>query len=177
MLPFCSAYLSGQTLQLGIDLAMATSTVLPLNPEPSQPGDRRAGGLPPKSYADAIQGRLPESNTTSNHVNQQAALSTLEKDSRDSLDANEATQKKIHRRTGSLRANGIHNEIATLYGNGVLERQYSESDGGHLTSSKVTRDYEAALRRDEIERPRSKPDKSKPLVSGRKAGAGWENSA
>ncbi len=156
---------------------MATSIVAPLNPEPSQPEDRRAEGLPPKSYADAIQGRLSESNTTLKAVNQQEVLNTLDTDSRDSLDAKEATKKKIHRRTGSLRANGIHNEIATLYGNGVLERQYSESDGGHLTSSKVTRDYEAALQRDEKERPRSKPDKSKPLVSGRKAGAGWQNSA
>lgn len=157
---------------------MDTSIIPPLKPEPSQPDDRRVEGLPPKSYADAIQGRrLPGSNTRATVINHQVPSSTLEKESRESLEPKEVTKTKMHRRTGSLKANGIHNEIATLYGNGILERQYSETDGGHLTSSKLTKHYEAALQQDEKEILKQKAIESKPLVSGRKAGAGWQTSA
>ena len=58
--------------------------------------------------------------------------------------------------------------------NPLVEVRYSNGDG--LMSVREDRDYKDALEQGNVERPVPKGDQSRELVSGRRAGAGWERS-
>ena len=86
-------------------------------------------------------------------------------------DAPRSPVRKPHKRNGSLRVNGHKKE-----GNdhSLLVEKYNTPDGEILTSVKPEAGYEESLRTDEKEnKPQTKQDE---LVSGRRAGAGWDNS-
>ncbi|KAI9718814.1 MAG: diacylglycerol O-acyltransferase 1 [Chrysothrix sp. TS-e1954] len=78
----------------------------------------------------------------------------------------------------SKRVNGVKSGIANLYGDGVLEKEYEESDGNYLTSTRSPKGYQTALAQDEKEKTRAKSDRTSKdeLVSGRQAGSGWSSS-
>ncbi|KAG9515713.1 diacylglycerol O-acyltransferase 2A, partial [Aureobasidium melanogenum] len=63
----------------------------------------------------------------------------------------------------------------------LVYEKFESPDGKQLTSVKPDDSYEEALRQDEKEAPREKQKQTKAsrdeLVSGRRAGAGWESSA
>lgn len=91
-----------------------------------------------------------------------------------------------HKRTSSLRSNKSNSPMMTVSEgfNGMQQKlvyeKFESPDGKQLTSVKPDDSYEEALRTDEKEAPKKKeqPKASKDeLVSGRRAGAGWETSA
>lgn len=138
----------------------SSSSSGPLNPEPSQPQDRAALDLSPKSYADAVidpptqngDGAGALSNGVSQHS--PAMVNGL----KTSLDAERVKYEKHVGRDGE----------------------------SSLTSIKPDEDYESSLRHNAKTAPRARkpvqpsnrqniPNAN--LASGRKAGAGWERSA
>ena len=71
-------------------------------------------------------------------------------------------RKNMHKKSGSLRVNGFSNHTK---GTAVVIERYEDKDGEHLVSIKNAWDGERSMRRRNSE-----------LVSGRRAGAGWEKS-
>ena len=97
-----------------------------------------------------------------------------------------AQMQRPHKRTSSLRSNKSTSPMMTVSegSNGQQQKlvyeKFESPDGKQLTSVKPDDSYEEALRTDEKEAPKKQeqPKNSKDeLVSGRRAGAGWESSA
>lgn len=117
-----------------------------LNAEPSLPQDRQNQDLPQKLYADAVH--QPHQTTPELYFGQ----------GEDNLPR--TPKKKSHKR-GLSRLIGDHNgdtlePLARKEMSSLVIEEYQDKDGEHLTTLR---------RNDTIE-----------LVSGRKAGAGWERS-
>lgn len=130
----------------------------PLNPEPSLPEERKENNLPPKTYAEATEENLDQHRILGNGETPlaQYSFSGQGKD-----DTPRSPRKNIHKKSGSVRQNGQVNfdikekETKDQQNSNLVVEDFQDRDGQHLTS----------LRRAETE-----------LVSGRKAGAGWERS-
>ncbi|KAB8337209.1 hypothetical protein FH972_021511 [Carpinus fangiana] len=165
--------------------------------EPSQPLEREAEGLPPKSYAAAAEEATRDSNDKAGDTRSPNGILETPMEgnkgrlTKQNLDAASTKppvpHKKEHlQRPSSSRsdgkANGIRADLANLYGDGVLEREY-EADGHVLVSTRAPKGYYSALARDrEEEKPRKTNttdlmDEREELVSGRTAGARWATSA
>lgn len=117
-----------------------------LNAEPSLPQERDNQGLPQKLYADAV------------HHTPQTAPEQYIGQGEDNLPR---TPKKKSHKKGLSRLIGDHNAdilepLARKETSSLVIEEYQDKDGEHLTTLR---------RNDTIE-----------LVSGRKAGAGWERS-
>ena len=148
--------------------AMASPIAVPpisasLNPEPSQPTDRKENHLPPKSYADAVEENLDSDGQVENRVPMQYIGNGID-------DAPRSPMRKVHKRNGSVRVNGVKKEKEDKK---VIVEDFQDRDGERLTTVNFSKAYEEALRQDEREKPIMKQSA---LVSGRKAGAGWERS-
>ena len=132
-----------------------------LNPEPSRPMEREENHLSPKTYADAAEEALSHDDPPTpmefiGHGEDEAPRSPMRKPS--------------HKKSGSLRVNGSKKDKGST--KEFLE-EYQDGGRKRLTSAKASPEYFDSLRRDE----RDKLMKSNPtLVSGRRAGAGWERS-
>ncbi|MCJ1298507.1 diacylglycerol O-acyltransferase 1 [Hypocenomyce scalaris] len=185
---------------------MAPSTNEDLNPEPSQPAQRKEHRLTPKTYAAATEENLDVqvkkenlkgevktvTSSTSTQPNGQGKDDAPQSSGRTTptqyvgRGENEAPRSptpKSHRRpksNGSLRTNGhkLEEEPAKS-----IEERYKDKDGERLTSIKPATDDETALVPDETalvpdetRLPGGKKDDNQALVSGRQAGAGWEMS-
>lgn len=178
--------------------AMEPSTDEDLNPEPSQPADRKESHLPPKSYAAAteenldvqvqkenVNGDVKTVTSTSVQSNGQGKDDAPQSSGqttptqyvgRGRDDAPRSPAPKSHRKpksNGTLRTNGYKKEEEQQ---NLVEEKYKDKDGERLTSIKPTTDYETALMQDEKELPVVKMNDNQVLVSGRQAGAGWERS-
>ncbi|MCJ1471880.1 diacylglycerol O-acyltransferase 1 [Lambiella insularis] len=134
-----------------------------LNPEPSQPKERAEQHLPPKSYVDAATENL-------DGETEKETESSSQYFGEGEDDAPRSPLRKPHKRNGSVRVNGLKNKSSAQ---SVLVEKFQDRDGEHLTSVKP-------LDFDESNEPNRK-DPAKPtvaaeLVSGRRAGAGWERS-
>ena len=141
---------------------MSTVTA-PLNPEPADPKERSEQGLSPKSFADAVvEGDADTTNTStsSGRFSSRASSTTA-------VDANEVKKEQS-------------DEDKTY-------EKHVGHNGGPLTTVKPDETYEEALKHNGATAPREKkkpatmqkrqdPPRA-PLESGRKAGAGWQNSA
>ncbi|KAI9800615.1 MAG: diacylglycerol O-acyltransferase 1 [Piccolia ochrophora] len=126
---------------------MASTATGPLNPEPSQPTERKKRQLPPKSYASAAyEDRNGEGDA-------------------DGKDASIKTED----RGDAVVTNGIKD--------GVEYAEQHNVNGQQLTSTKAPADYDESLRQGEKENPNRKQRRSDSLVSGRQAGQGWDRSA
>lgn len=117
-----------------------------LNAEPSLPQERQNQDLPQKSYAEAVD--YPHQTTPEQYFGQ----------GEDNLPR--TPKKKSHKR-GSSRLIADHSgdtlePLARKETSSLVIEEYQDKDGEHLTTLR---------RNDTIE-----------LVSGRKAGAGWERS-
>lgn len=119
-----------------------------LNAEPSLLRDRDKNQLLPESYANAV-----EQNLNLGSSNEQIPPAQYTGQGED--DAPRSPRKKTHKKGGSLRMNGYQPPRRKETSIVVVE-DFQDKDGEHLTGLK---------RNDTIE-----------LVSGRKAGAGWEKS-
>ncbi len=135
----------------------------PLNPEPSQPEDRAAHDLPPKSYADAVV-----EPTTSNGTTNGAS----------------STASPGHTTNGSAHAGLGKGQLKQLGREKVVyEKHLGRGDQTTLTSIKPSEQFEDSLKHNaqtvRREKKPSRPAKRQDtqFASGRKAGAGWERSA
>ena len=137
-------------------LTMATAATL--NPEPSLPSERQEHHLPPKSYADAA---VEDMGSEANQDNTfQALYAGQGKD-----DAPRKPQRNMHKKTGSLRVNGFSKGKNEPH---VVIERFEDKDGEHLVS--ITPGWDSKRGEPSIARRNSE------LVSGRKAGARWEQS-
>lgn len=177
---------------------MAPSTDEDLNPEPSQPADRKENHLPPKSYAAAteenldvqvqkenVNGVVKTVTSTSIQSNGQGSDDAPRRFGRTTPtqyvgsgkdDAPRSPTPKSHRKpksNGTPRTNGYRKEELQ---SDLVEERYKDKDGESLTSIKPATDYETALMLTEKELPVVKKTDNQALVSGRQAGAGWERS-
>lgn len=119
-----------------------------LSAEPSLPMELEKNQLPPKSYAN-----VAEENLSRGSRKEQIPPAQYTGQGED--DAPRSPRKKTHKKSGSLRMNG-HQPPKRKETSVVVIEDFQDKDGEHLTGLK---------RNDTIE-----------LVSGRKAGAGWEKS-
>ncbi|KAI9839662.1 MAG: hypothetical protein M1819_002288 [Sarea resinae] len=168
----------------------------PLNDEPSDPQERIANDLTPKSYAQAVE-------TEINDDLKDAGPFTYTGEGED--DTPRSPTRKPHRRDGSMSqshhrrgssmaevANGLKkpvdgkNEEKPTYAEVVEENNGSSNgDRAHLTSldrpgyEKELQQAEKEEEADDATKEERKAKAGQPrgtLVSGRRAGAGWDNS-
>ena len=155
-----------------------------LNPEPTDPEEREWLELPPKSYADAAH-KATEPGSTGNTEGKQKT--TNGNNDHDQPMTNSQTNGE-----GSSRQNFHDTNVGKkLEEEKVVFEKYSNGDGSYLTSVKPDPDWEESLKHNVETAPKSREpssssrkyntrteDTPKPqLKSGRKAGAGWGQSA
>jgi len=128
---------------------------VPLNPEPSLPAEREEQYLPPKSYVDAT-----EENLTNGSKSDQLTPGVYAGQGEDF--APRSPRRNMHKKSGSLRVNG---HAKDKKGAGVVIEKYQDRDGEHLVSLRPGWNSEWQKQRTNSE-----------LLSGRKAGARWEQS-
>ena len=159
-----------------------------LNPEPSQPEEREAQHLAPKSYAGAAEeGASPHSHTNGldgvEELNAQSILTngsirptTPQEPDKEQYEGSgqdntpRSPIRKGHKKNSSSRSNGSKKVKKDERSNSQMYEQYKDGDGELLTSMKPSDNYEKELRQEKKE---AKKDQ---LVPGRMAGAGWQRS-
>ena len=134
------------------------ATAAALKQEPTLPVGRKQQHLAPQSHADAAEDNVD--------IFRQSGRSPPELYSGQGEDATpRSPRRSLHKKSGSLRTNGVVKEKKD--GQIIVER-FEDKDGEHLVSIKQ-----------EWDRAKGKPimaRRNSELVSGRKAGAGWEQS-
>ena len=134
------------------------ATAATLKQEPSLAAERKQHHLSPKSYADAAENN---EDTFSNDGRPPPELYSGQGE-----DATpRSPRRSLHKKSGSVRMNGTSKEKKD--GQVVVER-YEDKDGEHLVS--IRQEWDRGKSKSIIARRNSE------LVSGRKAGAGWEQS-
>ncbi|KAF2099112.1 diacylglycerol O-acyltransferase 2A [Rhizodiscina lignyota] len=149
-----------------------------LNAEPSRPDDRAEQHLPPKSYSDAAQ--QPPPTTSSPQTNGIHRIDPPTPGEYSGSGMGEAPQSpsRGHKRVSSKPSNPKLNGSAKKEQEGdngsiVQERYRSINGSGEtLNSVKPSNEYDERLWQDRKERKKKQPE----LVTGRRAGAGWERS-
>ena len=152
-----------------------------LNPEPSQPEERGAQHLAPKSYAEAAEGASPRSHTNGldgvKEIDAQSVLtngsirpSTPQEPDKEQYEGSgqdntpRSPIRKGHKRNSSSRSNGPKKAKKGERSNSQMYEQYKDGDGELLTSTKSSDNYEK-----EDKKEAKKKDQ---LVPGRMAGVG-----
>lgn len=135
-----------------------------LNPEPSQPDERAAQHLPPKTYVDAAAENPnseaeKETDTPSQYIGQGED------------EAPKSPVRKPYKRNGSMRVNGLQEKSSAQ---SLLIEKFQDKDGERLTSVKPL-DFDESHEQNQKEMA-AKHTVGAELVSGRRAGAGWERS-
>ena len=134
------------------------ATVATLNQEPSLPAERKQQPFSSKPYVDAVE----ENADTFSH-NGRPPPELYAGQGEDA--APRSPRRSPHKKSGSFKTNGFSKEKKD--GQVVVER-FEDKDGEHLVSVRQAWD-----------RGKGKPmaaRRNSELVSGRKAGAGWEQS-
>lgn len=134
------------------------ATAATLNQEPALPAELKQQHLSPNSYADAAG----ETTDTFSH-NGRPPPELYSGQGEDA--APRSPRRTLHKKSGSLRTNGVTKEKKD--GQVVVER-YEDKDGEHLVS--IRQAWAGGKGKPIAARRNSE------LVSGRKAGAGWEQS-
>ena len=135
----------------------------PLNAEPSQPEEREELHLPPKTYVDAAAESLDGESEKDNHTPSQYIGQGED-------DAPRSPLRKPHKRNGSLRVNGLRSKTSTQ---SLLVEKFQDRDGEHLTSIDP---LDSEHSNQQTQKSLSRRTEGGELVSGRRAGAGWEKS-
>lgn len=156
------------------------ATAIALNPEPSRPEEREEQHLPPKSYSDAAQEPPPASYPSKTNGMRPLDPPTPPEYSGAGMGDAPQSPGRGHKRVSSkpsdskLNGNGnVQKERMSENGSIVREKYVSANGSGDLlTSIKPSDDFEEELRQDETERKKRRGE----LVTGRRAGAGWERS-
>ena len=134
------------------------ATTATVKQEPSLPAEWKQHHLSPKSYAEAVE---ENGDTFSDNGRPPPELYSGQGEDA----APRSPRRTLHKKTGSLRTNGVSKEQKD--GQVVVER-YEDKDGEHLVS--VRQEWDRGKGKSMVARRNSE------LVSGRKAGAGWERS-
>lgn len=134
------------------------ATAATLNPEASLPAEREQQHLSPKSYVDAAK-----ENVDTFSQNGRPLPELYSGQGEDA--APRSPRRSLHKKSGSLKTNGVSKEKKD--GQVVVER-YEDKDGEHLVSVRQASDRGKG--KSMVARRNSE------LVSGRKAGARWEQS-
>lgn len=127
-----------------------------LNPEPSLPAERQQKHLPPKSYVDATEENLDDL------PNRHASVPELYAGKGED-EVHRSPRRNVQKKPS--RANGVSKQSQDPH---VEVERYQDKEGEHLVSIKTRWDNQ-----------RGKPTparRNSELVSGRKAGARWEQS-
>ena len=129
-----------------------------LNPELSLSSESQEHHLPAKSCADAaVEDMGPDANQENTF---QALYAGQGED-----DTPRKPQRNMHKKTGSLRVNGFSKDNKEPH---VVVERFEDKDGEHLVS--ITPGWDSKRGKPSVARRNSE------LVSGRKAGARWEQS-
>ena len=134
------------------------ATAATLNTEPSLPAEGRQQHLAPKSFVDAAAESL-DTLSKQNQRSQELYAGQGEDE------APRTPRRNMQKKSGSLRPNGFSKELKDPH---VVIERFEDKDGEHLVSIKPGWDSR-----------RGKPlaaRRNSELVSGRKAGARWEQS-
>lgn len=132
------------------------ATTAALNAEPSLPADRQQQHLPPKSYVDAAEENLDALRRHGTTPELYAGQGEEE--------VQRSPRRNPQKKPGSSRANGVSKDKKDH----VIVEKFQDKDGEHLVS--MTPGWDS-------QRGKSKPGRrNSELVSGRKAGARWEQS-
>jgi len=160
-----------------------------LNPELSQPEEREAQHLAPKSYAEAAEeGASPHSHTNGvdgvKEINTESVLtngsirpSIPQEPDKEQYEGSgqdntpRSPIRKGRKRSSSSRPSGSKKAKKDERSNSQIYEQYKDGDGVLLTSMKPSDNYEKELRQEKKE-----TKKKDQLVPGRMAGAGWQRS-
>lgn len=134
------------------------ATAATLNPEPSLPAEPKHQHLPPKSHVDVAEERLDAEDKQSRYT-----LDLYAGQGEDT--APRSPRKNLNKKSASSRINGISKDD---HGPSVLVDRFEDKEGEHLVSIKQAWDVQKG--------ERSPARRNSELVSGRKAGAGWEQS-
>lgn len=138
----------------------------PLNTDTASPGDHNEYYSPDKSYVDHTE-------NLSDSVNEKENTAPVQYVGSGEDDAPRSPVRKVHNRHGSPRTNGIkEGEIDQ----GVIFEQFTDKDGEHLTSVTSDIGFKDKPRQVTKEMSKTKADGGPGLVSGRRAGAAWEQS-
>jgi len=132
----------------------------------SHSGEYKEGYLPPKPNADPIEQLITGDVKIGN-------TSPIEYVGSGEDDAPRSPMRKAHSRNGSLRANGVKGEKTNQ---SLVREKYQDKDGEHLIGVALENSVLGSLKLDDKEMSRARKDGSHELVSGRRAGAGWEQS-
>ena len=152
-----------------------------LSVEPSNPSERDSRHLPQKSYADAVLEELPartrgDRPALKNDSDEDIPIIKplqdgyssprgQKNDGTPSTVSHESTTPTSRTMEKDVRPNGVQTQVSKDEGSIVIVENYVDAQGDHLMSIKPAEEddkEEKAIRAE--------------LVSGRKAGAGWERS-
>ena len=131
------------------------ATAATLNPETALKAERQQQNLAPDSYLDANQGGLYPV------LSQYHSAPELYAGQGEDATAR-SPSRKMHKKSGSLRINGSSKDNKNA---SVFVERYEDKDGEHLVSAKQAWDGQ-----------KSRTRRNSVLLSGRRAGAGWEQS-
>ncbi|KAI9818169.1 MAG: diacylglycerol O-acyltransferase 1 [Pycnora praestabilis] len=137
-----------------------------LDPEALRAEGREGIHLPLKSYVDALGDKFDQEA-------QQGSVAPSFYTGSGVDDAPRSPLRKPHKRNGSLMANGSKRDRD---GSKIVFRKYQDDDGENLTSVKPLNDYDQTPKQDQKAKPSPEQVRKGELVSGRRAGAGWERS-
>lgn len=148
--------------------SFTSSLAMSVTAERFRPGESNANEPPYLAY-----GSVPHQTLNGEGKNEiDAAIEHAEYVGQGTDDAPRSPVRKMHKKSGSVRiSNGVKKELVAL---NILEEKFQDRDGERLTSIRPDEDYEEALKRDLADRYEKKREKDPQLVSGRRAGAGWE---
>ena len=137
----------------------------PLNAEPSKPAERREHHLPPKSYANAAHENLDGDAKNQSHTGDGQEFSGTD-------NGRPVRSKMSHRKPALAQVNGVKNQDEKH----LVYEPFEDTNGEHLTSIEVSQEYALGLKQGQTERRKTEPEARDRLVSGRRAGTGWEKS-
>ena len=132
------------------------ATPATLNPETSLQAERKQQHLPLKSYKDVAEENLDS-------ISEDQQQHTPELYAGHGEDATlRSPMRNMHKKSGSSRVNGYPKDGKD---SAILVERYEDKDGEHLVSVRQAWDGE-----------RNRKRRNSILLSGRRAGAGWEKS-
>ncbi|KAI9890046.1 MAG: diacylglycerol O-acyltransferase 1 [Vezdaea aestivalis] len=145
-----------------------------LNPEPSDPQERKERSLPPKTYSDAVE-EEPQEKLVPEHIEKEESSKRQDTSKNGKKTTSQKKKSKGNKKNTSGQVAGP--KAAETDATKLVQENYSDTNGKSLTSVKPSEGYEQSLRsRKGEQKPPKTEQSSESLVSGRKAGAGWERS-
>lgn len=137
------------------------ATAATLKQQPPMSAEPKPQHLSPKSYVDAVEENV---NTFSNNGRPPPELYSGQGEDA----APRSPRRSLHKKSGSLKTNGVTNVSKEKTECQVVVERFEDKEGEHLVSIRQSWD-----------RGKGKPmaaRRNSELVSGRKAGARWEQS-